>query len=35
MLARKYTTYGRDNPKQSEMPYFHCGPSKQKKFQSE
>ena len=34
MLARKFanymyymTTYGRDNTKQAEMPYFHWGPS--------
>ena len=24
------TTYDRDNTKQAEMPYFHCGPSRQK-----
>ena len=29
MLVRKLqTTYGRDNTKQAEIPYFHCGPSK-------
>ena len=29
MLARKRATYGRDNKKQAEMLYFHCGPSRQ------
>ena len=35
MLARKFklkTTYGRDNTKQAEMPYFHCGSSRQGNF---
>ena len=36
MLGRKFAdyrlTYGRDNTKQAEMPYFHCGPSRQGKF---
>ena len=38
MLARKFklkTTYGRDNTKQAEMPYFHCGSSRQEKCQSD
>ena len=29
MLARKFTDCIQDNTKQAEMPYFHCGPSKQ------
>ena len=35
MLAKLQTTYGRDNTKQTEMPYFHCGPSRQEKCQSD
>ena len=27
----KKTAYGRDNTKQEEMPYFHCGPLSQEK----
>ena len=32
MPARKFATYGRDNTKQAEMPYFQCGSSRQEKF---
>ena len=36
MLARKFVSYRlhmvtRDNKKQAEMPYFHCGFSRQEK----
>ena len=30
-ICKLWTTYGRDNTKQAEMPYFHCGPSRQEK----
>ena len=30
-IRKLWTTYGRDNTKQAEMLYFHCGPSKQEK----
>ena len=33
-ICKLYTTYGRDNTKQAEMPYFHCGPQRQEKLQS-
>ena len=40
MLATKFVSYKlhmvtRDNTKQAEMPYFHCGPSRQKKCYSD
>ena len=40
MLATKFVSYKlhmvtRDNTKQAEMPYFHWGPSRQEKRQSD
>ena len=31
-IAKIQAAYGRDNTKQAEMLYFHCGPSRQEKF---
>ena len=30
-IRKLWTIYGRDNIEQAEMPYFHCGPSRQEK----
>ena len=30
-ICKLQIAYGRDNTKQAEMPYFHCGPSRQEK----
>ena len=34
-IYKLQTTYSRDNTKQAEIPYFHCGPSRQEKCQSD
>ena len=34
-IDKLQTTYRRDNTKQAEMSYFHCGTSRQEKFKSD
>ena len=34
-ICKLKTTYSRDNTKQAEIPYFHCGPSGQENFESD